>query len=335
MHSRARSDQTVVGKLLHYTKRDHLSYIDKFRFWRKYRDDVKLRIQNLKAETGKHIRQEVIQGKYYTMLIIVQLHSTSDLTSLHLFCNQKFSFHLVLKSEFQNQGDIDDAEDQNVLTDEHFGDIPNSSYGIAHKLMELAWKKQIHTILTINTEGMDELVQFFYKKCVRNVVGKKTWNQNLECLSLKNFVTFSDEAYAMLYIESNVGKWMDEVRHPNKSRSQRKRSIYTESENGNRNWTDEGIRRFLELCGLCKRCRTDGEHAERMLQIDQIVRSREDGTGRGRKRRRELSTEDGNPECRKNMEDILLRMADNDPGVELPDMSEYGDSSSSHEAQPL
>lgn len=86
------------------------------------------------------------------------------------------------------------------------------------------------------------------------VVGRRVWKKNSDLVPLRLFVTASDEAFAMLVLENNAEKWIDEIENPGKSRKDRSLSRYTEgikeSTSPNK-WGKEGIQRFLELFESC------------------------------------------------------------------------------------
>ena len=206
----------------------------------------------------------------------------------------------------------------NVQTNDMFGDIPDKTKGVAHALMELAWKQEIHTLFTVQGEHRNDIVHFFYKFCVQNIVGKRAWSKKIDRMELGRVCTFSDEAFAMVVVESNVGKWMDEVRYPSLRVEERRRSIYTEPDGREKKWTDDGLERFVELCNHCRDFRIDPNNAERWSEIQAIVKGHE-RSGNRKRRRGLVETDEEVMDRRRNMEAILFGLANGGPTVQIPD----------------
>lgn len=125
----------------------------------------------------------------------------------------------------------------------------------------------VHALLRIVQEyGADDLYKCsdsillaFAKNVLCHVNGKSDWDQKVKLTSAKlsDFITVSDEAFAMILIENSAQKWLFQARNPNYKKEGKKvpSSKYTEQK-GISGWKDAGITRFTELCKLCQKCRT-------------------------------------------------------------------------------
>ena len=68
------------------------------------------------------------------------------------------------------------------------------------------------------------------------VCGKRKWNKYSQSKKIREFITASDEAFAMIVMENNLPKWMEEVRSKVPLRpNEKRRSLYTEEDN-NKGW---------------------------------------------------------------------------------------------------
>lgn len=254
----------------------HLSLQERWRFWLCYGKKVQTLIQDMKRKCGNQMKQDVIKK---------------------------------LREE-KEEYDDDHCDNTVADTNSTFGDIPNRDKGVAHRMMALAWKKNIHTIFNSNDS---ELIHFFYLSCVKNVVGRKRWSEQSDKMRLEDLATFSDEAYSMVFLESNVGKWLDEFREPKMAPKDRKRSLYTETNGGGREWSEEGLERFVFMCRHCKGFRSSSSNAERWKNIQQMVRTEEMKRKgyRGSRRRRRNSTAEGPgaSKRKKSVDSALFGMA--------------------------
>lgn len=154
------------------------------------------------------------------------------------------------------------------------GKCPEEDKGSYHKLMSFAWHTQrIETILETEDE---DLLYIFYVCCVSRSVRKRRWNECSQKKRLRLFVDPSDEAFAMLVLENNVSKWMDELRNGEViDGSAIRTSLYTQSEKG-RKWSTDGIMRFIELWKVCNEYRSNsGDKSERYHKIEELVYDRE------------------------------------------------------------
>ena len=135
------------------------------------------------------------------------------------------------------------------------GKCPEEDRGLYHKLLSLAWyPRKIETILETDD---DDLLYLFYVCCVSRSVRKRRWNEYSRKKKLSTFVDPSDEAFAMLVLENNVSKWMDDLRNGEVTdTSSLRKTLYTEGDHG-RKWSTDGIMRFIELWRLCNEYRSN------------------------------------------------------------------------------
>ena len=176
----------------------------------------------------------------------------------------------------------DEEQDDSSIVDETMirtltirkGPCPNKRKGMIHHLMNLAWNtRKIETVL--DSED-DDLIYVFYVTCVSRVVRKRKWNQCSQSKLLSSCIDLSDEAFAMLVLENNVSKWMDELRHGRTIGNEgRRRTLYTEGQQG-RKWSKNGIIRFIELWKTCNEYRgRNREKNEQYHHIERIINTRE------------------------------------------------------------
>ena len=156
------------------------------------------------------------------------------------------------------------------------GKCPEEAKGIYHKLMKLAYiPRRIETIFEL---GDNDLLYLFYTNCVSQSVGKRKWNQHSKTRQLSSFVSPTDEAFAMLVIENNVAKWMNELRFgKNRNETYQYKSLYTEGKTG-RQWNQAGKKRFVYLLKICKEYRVLDEKKEIYKTIQNMILERERAT---------------------------------------------------------
>ena len=153
---------------------------------------------------------------------------------------------------------------------------PESVKDLYHKLMKMAYlPRTIETIFECNN---DDLIYLFYTICVSQSVGKRKWNQYSKTKYLSSYVSSADEAFAMVIVENNVAKWMNEIRFGKQNnRTFRFKTLYTEGDQG-RKWTVAGTQRFLNLLKFCKAYRVNDEKKEIYQSIERMILSRERST---------------------------------------------------------
>ena len=107
-------------------------------------------------------------------------------------------------------------------------------------------------------------------------VRKRKWNESSQKKKLSSCVDPSDEAFAMLVLENNVSKWMDELRNREViTGTSIRRTLYTQGKEGRR-WSKDGIMRFIELWKHCNEYRSNNLiKKNRYLNIEEIIFNRE------------------------------------------------------------
>ena len=212
----------------------------------------------------------------------------------------------------QNSGEEQEISDSEI---NRKGKRPKKDIGVFHHLMHMSWEKgEIENI----HEKDDDVIYAYYSKCVSRSVGKRKWNKYSMHMLMENYVTCADEAFAMIVLENNIPKWTNELEDSTLQPSERRKTLYTEGENGGKKWTEEGMIRFVELCKKCKINRTGTEaKKERWLYIQNMVRERQIEEDRISQRKKKAKYTDDNEgeedEEKRNetetMEMFLLSMA--------------------------
>ena len=154
------------------------------------------------------------------------------------------------------------------------GKCPDTKLGLTHELMKLAWEKG--NIETIFETANEDLIYTFYQKCVSRTVGKRNWNECSQVNKLHEYVSASDEAFAMLVLENNLPKWMDELRFEDQlTVKERRNTLYTEGKEG-RKWTTKGIVRYVELHMICEQYRNGNyDKISKYRRIEEMIIRRE------------------------------------------------------------
>ena len=188
------------------------------------------------------------------------------------------------------------------------GKCPESSKGQYHKLMCLAWNTcKIETVLETDD---DDLLYIFYVCCVSRSVRKRRWNECSQKMKLRDFVDPSDEAFAMLVLENNVSKWMDELHNEGVvTGTSVRKTLYTQGDQG-RKWSTHGILRFIELWKICNEYRNNNNtNRIRYHHIEEVIQNREQiwNENSSRKRRKTCDNDDNTIESTEE-EDEMERM---------------------------
>ena len=273
--------KSVLNILLRFTQKETLNSLNRLKFWKRYGPMVQQEINLLKTICLRAIKDEIMIGEfilysfnnYYSILTQIDI----------LFIGLKREY----KSFQENQSLIDNSEQdqsrQNIHDIEDTvlrtltirkGKCPEEERGLYHKLLSLGWHtREIETVLETDNE---DLLYIFYVCCVSRSVRKRKWNESSQTKKLSSFVDPSDEAFAMLVLENNVLKWIDELQNGEViDGSAIRMSLYTQSEKG-RKWSTDGIMRFIELWKVCNEYRSNsGDKSERYHKIEELVYDRE------------------------------------------------------------
>ena len=195
------------------------------------------------------------------------------------------------------------------------GKCPEDIKGTFHKLMKMAYMpRKIETIMDSENQ---EVLKLFYTACVSQAVGKRKWNEFSKVKYLGSFVSPSDEAFAMLVLENNVAKWMNELRFgKDRSTAEQYKTLYSEGKSG-RKWTQLGLIRYIELVKFCKEYRASEARKERYKTIEIMIKTCERSAVQGNNDYNDDDEDgsdiegDGNGEAQA-MEQQLLAMANGD-----------------------
>jgi len=193
---------------------------------------------------------------------------------------------------------------------------------LAIDLLKYGQDKNVEKILE---SGNMELIYYFVITCVSNSTGKRKWNKFSHRKKMNEFVTYSDEAFALIVLENNADKWLQGASHPELKKHELPKAIYTEGGDSGNKWTLAGQRRYVELCSKCiQRRRTVTEEAkERFVAIENMVldkeQTKQDGMSINTKRKR--TCDEGDDDVRRitNEErDLNLYMASMSNGEGIP-----------------
>ena len=132
--------------------------------------------------------------------------------------------------------------------------------------------------LRSNREAFFAFMQHFLKQCYI-----RKWTTKLSnAIKISSILTVSDEAFVLLILENNWDRWMDLNKKsdnkyvPSKRGSENPivsdvKPMYTNingragSNEVNRGWSKEGIKRFNVLCGMVKEDREENEDGDKEL----------------------------------------------------------------------
>ena len=118
-------------------------------------------------------------------------------------------FKLGLKEEADLRIQYEQETDSSNLSAYELNAREESEY--AHILLKMGLEE---TIVTIYESDNMELIYYWVTRCLSNSTGKRKWNKFSCERRMKDFITFSDEAFAMLVLENNAKKWSDTVKYP-------------------------------------------------------------------------------------------------------------------------
>ena len=182
------------------------------------------------------------------------------------------------------------------------------------------------TIDTIYESDNMDLIYYWVTNCLSNSTGKRKWNKFCSERRMKDFITFSDEAFAMLAIENNAEKWRDSVKFPTLKKKDLPKALYTEGEEGN-GWSEAGLMRFIVLFKSLVKKRRDGGESRKKIEDEVLKREKELRKGLSMQAKRKRWEDNESEETRllnlkkkRSLESCLLAMSngeDIDCGDEL------------------
>ena len=182
----------------------------------------------------------------------------------------------------------------------------------AHILLHMGLETTIEKIYEC---GNMELIYYWVTNGLSNSTGKRKWNKFSSDRRMKEFVTFSDEAFAMLALENNAEKWRDSVKFPEMKKKDLPKARYTEGEEGN-GWSEAGLMRFIELFRMVVKKRKDGGETRKTIENEVLKREKELRKGLSMQAKRKRWEDNESEEARmeslikkRSLESCLLAMS--------------------------
>ena len=290
---------SVLNILLNFTRKTDLSDLERLKFWKKYSGVVQQDLNNIKTICSRSIKDEIMTGKLVLKYYKFNRQTLTFLFSIKIGLKREHDEYETNTSATSDHNSDGEQENNNTLDDTMIrtltirkGPCPKKRKGMIHQLMNMAWNtRKIETVLESDNE---DLIYVFYVTCVSRVVRKRKWNQCSQTKKLSAFVDPSDEAFAMLVLENNVSKWMDELRHGRTIGNEgRRKPLYTQGQQG-RKWSKSGIIRFIELWKSCNEYR--GRNREKKDQYNHIekmiIRREKIWNDNSSRKRRKICLED-------------------------------------------
>ena len=210
------------------------------------------------------------------------------------------------------KGTTDNSQDQEDTTDTH---------NLALELLEYGKEKNVEKILE---SGNMELIYYFVITCVSNSTGKRKWNKFSHRKKLNEFVTYSDEAFALIVLENNAEKWLQGAKYPDLKKHELPKAIYTEGGESGNKWSMQGQKRYVDLCTKCiqRRRAITEEDKEKMVAIENMVldkeRRKQDGMSINTKRKRAYDEDDEVVGITSEERELNLYMASMSNGEGIP-----------------
>lgn len=165
---------------------------------------------------------------------------------------------LALNCEIKNksmQGVSDNTETTSENPEEEGTSVIKTDPGPVHALLRIVGNIKNYNLYKCD----DTILLAFAKNVLCHVHGKLDWDQKMNRTSAKlsEFITISDEAFAMILIENSAKKWLFQANDRSEDREgiEVPTTKYTEHD-GKIGWSDAGIARFTQLCKKCQTWRT-------------------------------------------------------------------------------
>ena len=157
------------------------------------------------------------------------------------------------------------------------------NHNLALKLLKYGKDKNVEKILE---SGNMELIYYFVITCLSYSTGKRKWNKFSHRKKMNEFVTYSDEAFALTVLENNAEKWLLGAKHPElKKHDELPKAIYTEGGESGNLWSVHGQKRYIDLCTKCIQRR-------RAVSEEDKVQMVQDGMSINTKRKRACDEDD-------------------------------------------
>lgn len=157
--------------------------------------------------------------------------------------------------------------------------------GPFHTVVKLGFHGRMHEIY----DHEPSVVKIFLLHVLPQAVRKHKWNKLVKLKTLSSFLTYSDEALAMLIVENIALKCIDEVVNngiESQSRDRPKTRYTQQSEICG--WTDDGICRFVNLCSIASKRQGDPANKDKNIELDRIVDAKFGGKKLKRAEKRRL-----------------------------------------------
>lgn len=256
--------KSVIGLLLKRCMLEQLEPLGRLQFWKRYSKSVKEELNKMKTNTCKNIKMDVKNGK--------------KIYSIYICHFLKFFYHMILTtllllfliSALQKENMKGNFSVKNEESVRGFGPTPRSTMGAVHHLIEKAWK--VGQIETIYDCIDNEVIYQYMNLCVSHSCGRRKWNSYSTMKPLSSFITPMDEAFAMIMLENNASKWLDELYLMTARKKDRRKALYTEEE-GAKRWSLRGKCRYMQLVLAIGKYRK--ENNQRWAAIEEMVKERE------------------------------------------------------------
>jgi putative NIF3 family GTP cyclohydrolase 1 type 2 len=99
-------------------------------------------------------------------------------------------------------------------------------------------------------EGIQNAFLWMAENIMQDVAGRKNWNCQVKSKGLmRNCVTVSDEAFAILLLDNNMEKWREQVEEKEDQENQNGggKTVTTKYTASGRMWSRKGMSRFVEI----------------------------------------------------------------------------------------
>ena len=228
---------------------------------------------------------------------------------------------IALDKERSNEGSGLDGIDENLQPtvdrvegeEQRNGDNRASSLRFKGPMHEIIYMAKEGKLIDLYFKDDENVVYEFVTKVLAYVFSKRQWNLLSVEMKYDEFVTNSDEAFALLLVENNCYKWEDVFLNPDLPKDRRVKTQWTEC-NGDKKWSIEGMMRYKQLYEKLE----EYKEAKREQYDKMVVRIKEkeienDSRIRSRKKKKKngmvyggdgLIEIDGNCGDSQNMEDL-------------------------------
>ena len=146
------------------------------------------------------------------------------------------------------------------------------------------------------------LYYFFLNTCVKEVVGKMKWKENICTVNYSQFVHPTDESFALLVLDNNLERYFDMIERKDK-RTDANPKYTTATKKGKKNfnkgWSDEGKLKFQEYTKFVLEKRNNSTWLKDKTKYV-IKRSNKENKNRKRKHKEDGEEEEDENNKKKN-----------------------------------